>query len=101
MENQARRRLTKSVVRSAKPRADEYIIRDSEIQGFGLRVRPSGSKTFIFIYRTAGGRKGKVRKVTIKAGNPAQARRAAKGLAAQHYGGKDPAEEKTAVRKRE
>src|SRR5262249_10503744 len=46
---------------------------------------------FVFIYRSAGGRRGKVRRVTITSDNPEAARREAKRLAAQHHGGQDPA----------
>ena len=54
MENQARHRITKTVVSQAKPTGREYVIRDTEIQGFGLRVRPSGAKSFIHRFRRNG-----------------------------------------------
>ncbi|HTV70375.1 MAG TPA: Arm DNA-binding domain-containing protein [Rhizobiaceae bacterium] len=37
-----------------------------ELTGFGIRVRPSGSKSFVAVYRT-GGRNAVLRKVTIGA----------------------------------
>ena len=84
-------RLTKTALADASPGQSEYTIWDLALPGFGLRVRPSGSKTFVFVYRTEGGRKGKTQRVTLKAKNPEVARTAAKALAAQYHGGGDPA----------
>jgi hypothetical protein len=36
------------------------VIWDSKVDGFGLRVSPNGSKTFVFVYRFPRGRSGKV-----------------------------------------
>lgn len=63
-------KLTKAVVNDAQAGAREYVIWDDRLQGFGLRVRPTGSKSFIYVYRSAGGRNGAVRRVTLKAKNP-------------------------------
>jgi integrase len=98
MRNQLRRRITKSVVAAASPKPREYLIHDTEIAGYALRVRPSGSTSFVFMYRSPGGRKGRARRVTIKADNPEIARREAKRLAAQHHGGADPARERAEKR---
>lgn len=45
-------RLTKRTVDSAQPRAREYVVWDSEVKGFGLKVTPSGSKSYLLYYRT-------------------------------------------------
>lgn len=87
-------RLTKAAVADAAPRDREYVLWDSVIPGFGLRVRPTGAKSCVFTYRTPGGRAGKVQRVTIKASNPDVAREQAKALAGLHFGGADPAAEK-------
>lgn len=87
-------RLTKTVVAEAEPRPSDYVVWDNRVAGFGLRVRPSGGKAFVFVYRTAGGRKGSKRRVTIKATNPDVALAEAKKLAGQYHGGADPAEDK-------
>src|SRR6478609_3678302 len=92
-------RLTKKAVAEAQPGAKEYVLWDSRIAGFGLRVRPTGGKSFIFAYRTAGGRAGKYQRVTIKATNPDVAFERAKELAGQHHGGVDPAGEREEARK--
>jgi integrase len=98
MGNQLRQRITRRLVESARPADQEYLIHDTEISGYALRVRESGAKSFVYIYRTSGGRKGKARKVTIKTDNPEVARREAKRLAAQHHGGADPAQERAEKR---
>lgn len=90
-------RLSKSVVAAAEPRDREYCIWDTRVAGFGLRVRPSGSKTFVFTYRTGGGRKGAVRRMTIKAATPDAAFEQAKKLAGQYHGGSDPAADRAAA----
>ncbi|MFA7586266.1 MAG: tyrosine-type recombinase/integrase [Novosphingobium sp.] len=66
---------------------------DDEVRGFGLLAQPSGSKTYVFQYRAGIGRAGKVRRVTLgKHGNlaPDEARKLAKGLAAEVAKGGDP-----------
>ena len=97
IENQ-KRKITKTVIAGAKPATREYVIWDAVIPGFGLRIRPSGATSFIFVYRTTGGRGGKVRRVTIRATNAEAARAEAKALSGKHHGGADPAETKAALR---
>lgn len=101
MENKPRVRITNTAVEEAKPRDKEYVMWDQTVAGFGLRVRPTGGKSFIFTYRTAGGRAGKVQRVTI--GNASMkvdpARAKAKELAGKHHGGADPAKERAEERK--
>ncbi|MDE2597009.1 MAG: tyrosine-type recombinase/integrase [Sphingomonadales bacterium] len=92
-------RITKSVFAEAQAADREYVIWDSRIAGFGLRVRPTGSKSFIFAYRTAGGRAGQYRRVTIKASNPEVALERAKELSGQHHGGIDPAGQRAEEKK--
>lgn len=53
--------LTEEIVSSAAPRDKEYTIWSESLPGFGLRVRPSGSRSFIVKYRIASsGRQGKI-----------------------------------------
>src|SRR3546814_11781090 len=47
--------LTKRVVDASLPREKRYHLWDSELRGFGLRVEPSGIKTFLAKYRAEGG----------------------------------------------
>jgi integrase len=64
--NVATIKLTKSVADSAAPRKDSYVLFDSIITGFGLRVFPSGTKTWILEYRpNGGGRKADKKRLKI------------------------------------
>ena len=58
-------KLTKRVVDGIVPSERDQFIWDSEVSGFGLRVRAGGSKTFIAQYRVGGGRAGTSRRFTV------------------------------------
>jgi len=58
-------RLTKRSVDAVMPKAVDCIYWDDELPMFGLRVRPAGKKTFIVQYRVGGGRKARLRKLTV------------------------------------
>lgn len=62
----ADRKLTKTIVDGLETRTSDYVEWCGSLKGFGCRVRPSGSKSFIAQYRV-GGRNSPVRKVTIGA----------------------------------
>nr|WP_317617056.1 Arm DNA-binding domain-containing protein [Sphingobium sp. SCG-1] len=47
-------------MRSSPQRKKQVVLWDSEIRGFGVRVLPSGLKTFIIQYRKAEGIKRRV-----------------------------------------
>ncbi len=49
--------LSEEAIANAKPRASEYTIWDQGFSGFGLRVRPSGYKSFVLLYRIRGDKK--------------------------------------------
>jgi integrase len=98
MENQ-KRKITKTMVAEAAPRGKEYVIWDTVVPGFGLRVRPSGATSFIFMYRTAGGRSGSTKRITINAHTPDVAREEAKKLSGQSLGGADPAGDKAEAKR--
>ncbi|MGE3832792.1 MAG: integrase arm-type DNA-binding domain-containing protein, partial [Parvibaculaceae bacterium] len=47
-------KLTKRLVDALERDADrDVFVWDSEVRGFGVRVKPSGTKTFIIQYRNA------------------------------------------------
>lgn len=50
-----RERITKRVVDSATPAATKYVVWDKDLAGFGLRIMPSGRKTYFIAYRAGGG----------------------------------------------
>lgn len=54
-------RLTRKLIETLEPREGDYSVRDTEVIGLGVRVRPSGVKSFIFTYR----RGGQLRKLTL------------------------------------
>lgn len=49
--------LTEEVAQTAQPRQSEYTIWHDNIPGFGLRVRPSGHRSYILMYRVPKNRK--------------------------------------------
>lgn len=95
-------KLTKRIVDAAEKQAARYTLFDSEIKGFGLRVFPSGAKSWIFEYKgSEGGRRASTRRVTIGAVGtltPDEARSLADLLRAKVRLGGDPQKEKTAQR---
>ena len=56
-----RARLTDARALAARPRAREYAIHDTGLQGFMLRVQPNGARSWVFRFR----RDGKPRRVTL------------------------------------
>jgi hypothetical protein len=58
--------VNKRSVDAAKPGARDAFIWDDAVVGFGLKVTPSGRKTYVVQYRPAGlGRRGTVKRVTL------------------------------------
>src|SRR5215212_6499809 len=59
-------KITKRTVDAAQPAAARYELWDTELKGFGLRVEPSGAKSFIVRYRAGeGGRSAPKRFVSL------------------------------------
>ena len=91
-------KLTKRKVDEAEVRPARYTVFDSEIRGFGLRIFPSGQKSWIFEYKVEGGRKAATRRVTIGKTtdfSPDEARKIADTLRAQAKVGQDPQKAKS------
>ena len=86
--------LTARCVAEARPAKNRYIIWDEKLTGFGLRVSPSGTRSFIVQYRTpeSGRRVANRKKVLGRAPEitPSQARSLARewlrGVAARERG---------------
>jgi integrase len=85
-------KITKKSVDATKPTPREQFLWDAEIKRFGLRVKPSGVKSYMVQYRNAQGRS---RKLTIGQHGPwtpEKAREEAKRLLRIVDQGGDPAE---------
>ena len=48
----ARQKLSKIVVEGMKPAPAELVVWDSALPGFGLRIKPTGIRSYIVQYRT-------------------------------------------------
>jgi integrase len=95
-------RITKRAVDAAKPRDQEYFLWDRRLLGFGLRVLPSGVKSYVAKYRLGPGRRAPVRRVTIgKHGKVTAdaAREAARKILANVVHGGDPAGDRARQRR--
>ena len=105
-------RITKRSVDAQEPGDRDKLLWDSEILGFGLKVTPTGTRTYLTQYRI-GGRKGRTRRVTIgqhgrpwtdprtgetKSLTPDVARKEAKRLLGLVTAGEDPAEDRARAR---
>ena len=94
--------ISKRLLNGIKPDAQEYFIWDSTLLGFGVRVRPSGSSSYVVKYRAGSGRKAPTRRLTIgKVGviTPEEARLLAKKTLGSVAHGNDPAEQRSLDRK--
>jgi len=58
-------KLTKRSVDALESHDRRQFVYDSELRGFGIDVTPAGTKTFFVQYRTAGGRRGRVRRYIL------------------------------------
>ena len=87
-------KLTNRLIETSSSPDRETVLWDSTVPGFGLRVRPTGGKTFIFQYRFGSGRYAPTRRITIGKASALtieDARKAAKGHLADIALGNDPA----------
>ncbi len=90
-------------IKAAEPSDKRIELWDRELPGFGLRIEPSGAKTFFVKYRAdGGGRAAPQRKMTIGRFGPVtldKARKQAKALLGGAATGNDPAAELQAKRR--
>lgn len=84
-------RLTKRTIDALTPTAQEKFVWDDEVKGFGIRILPSGQKTYLAQYR-AGGRTRRVKIGRATVLTPDEARAKAKELLGSVAKGENPAE---------
>ena len=94
--------LTKRSVESLSPSEGPWIAWDDKLTGFGVRVQPSGTKSFLINYRAdGGGRYSPNRRLVIgRFGRmtAGEARRRAQALLGRVAAGDDPARERAEAR---
>jgi len=91
-------KLTKRTVDAAIAQSTEYFIWDDELPGFGLRIFPTGKRSYLIQYRAS----SRSRRYTIGlhgVWTPETARREAKVLLGRVAQGDDPAEERSELHK--
>jgi integrase len=100
-DHTAGQRITKRVVDGLEAEENEYAVWDAQMPGFGVRVRPTGAKSYVVVYRAGSGRGAPVRRYTIAGVGkiaPESARRRAKAILGQVAHGHDPAGERATER---
>ena len=54
MAEQKPKRLTDAGIARLRPRKQEYTVWDSQVPGLGVRVRPSGGRSYVLLQKTGG-----------------------------------------------
>jgi integrase len=96
------RRITKRLVDSLKPSGDDRFVWDDTLIGFGVRVQPTGAKSYVVKYRAGSGRGAPTRRVTLgRIGTltPDEARALARKTLGAVAHGSDPAALRAAERR--
>jgi integrase len=91
-------RITKRTLDALQSSCNEFTVWDNAVTGFGVRVRPTGAKSYVVVYRAGVGRGAPVRRYTIAAVGkitPERARTRAKIILGAVAHGHDPASQKT------
>lgn len=93
--------LTKPTVDAAHPAERERFICDEDLSGFGLRIFPSGRKSYVVQYKL-GGRGGRTRRIALGSCEnltPVEARKRAAKVLGAVTDGVDPAAERAAAQR--
>ena len=90
-------KLTKKRVEGIKPGTKDIFEWDTELRGFGVRVKPSGQRSYLIQYRNIQSRSRRMTLGTHGRLTTEQARKEARQLLASVELGKDPASAKSAI----
>lgn len=94
-------KLSKTVVERIEATEREVVVWDDALPGFGVRVKPSGVRSYIIQYRSR--TTGVSRRLTIGQHGPLltfeQAKKQARAVLADAMRGKDPVEDRRAARR--
>ena len=97
----ARQKLSKTAVEAITPGPEDIVVWDSALPGFGVRVKPTGVRSYIVQYRNR--ETGASKRLTIGQHGPLltfeQARKQARALLADAMRGSDPSDDRRAKRK--
>ena len=92
-------KITKRVIEGMRPKpSQDVFIWDSELKGFGVRLKPSGAKSYLIQYRNA---EGRTRRMVIgDAGTltPQEARTIGRRKLTEAAEGADPSAERSSLR---
>jgi integrase len=91
-------KITKRLVDRMGASVADVVHWDDDLAGFGLRVKPSGARSYVVQYRNAGGQSKRLTLGRVGVLTPEQARSEARSALAAVARGKDPAAEKRAQR---
>ena len=95
-------RISKRTLDTIEITGREHFLWDTDLPGFGVRVRPSGAASYVVQYRVGGGRNSRTRRLTLAAVGkltPDEARKIAKLKLGEAAAGGDPASSKAEARK--
>lgn len=85
-------KITKQAVDAIAPSAEDVWLWDTEVQGFGVRVQPTGRKTYVVRYRTKDAKRTQRKMVLCRCSDapPDKARNMARDVFAAVAQGEDP-----------
>jgi hypothetical protein len=91
-------KLTKRFIDTLRPGGTDLFAWDSELRGFGVRMKPSGSASYLVQYRTPHQRTRRFAFNKVGMITPNEARTKAKRLLAEVAGGADPSAQRHEAR---
>lgn len=93
-------KISKRLIDAMKPKdAGDLFVWDADLKGFGVRMKPSGSATYLVQYRTRQGGTRRLAFAKVGTITPDEARDKARRLIAKAQDGEDPSAERHEERK--